>query len=218
MSLPNSSYRTGPYAPSGIPVANGMSATTSSCSTSATAASTGVKLVTYEECETGYKTERRRRVLREAQEQGHADRRLAGQPLQHRHHLPADPQGAGRQGGPIHVHGLWPHRGRRRPGLPVGVQLPDHLLESGLGLRASTSASRKAALDKLKGKKIAHVIHPQQPLRQGSQPDPQQILAEKHGYELLLLPVDHPGQEQKATWLQIRRTRSPTGSSCPAGA
>ncbi len=32
-----------------------------------------------------------------------------------------------------------------------------------------------------------------------------EVLAEKHGYELILLPVDHPGQEQKATWLQIRR-------------
>ncbi|MGF1445822.1 MAG: ABC transporter substrate-binding protein [Pikeienuella sp.] len=32
-------------------------------------------------------------------------------------------------------------------------------------------------------------------------------LSEKHGFELLLLPVDHPGQEQKATWLQVRRER-----------
>jgi branched-chain amino acid transport system substrate-binding protein len=29
-----------------------------------------------------------------------------------------------------------------------------------------------------------------------------------HGFELMrLLPVDHPGQEQKAQWLQIRRER-----------
>jgi len=33
------------------------------------------------------------------------------------------------------------------------------------------------------------------------------MLAEKHGYELSLLPVDHPGQEQKSQWLQIRRDR-----------
>ena len=32
-------------------------------------------------------------------------------------------------------------------------------------------------------------------------------LAKKHGYELSLLPVDHPGQEQKSQWLQIRRDR-----------
>ncbi|MCB1427072.1 MAG: ABC transporter substrate-binding protein, partial [Notoacmeibacter sp.] len=32
-------------------------------------------------------------------------------------------------------------------------------------------------------------------------------LGKKHGYTLSLYPVDHPGQEQKATWLQIRRDR-----------
>lgn len=31
--------------------------------------------------------------------------------------------------------------------------------------------------------------------------------ARMHGYELLLLPVTHPGVEQKATWLQIRQQR-----------
>ena len=29
----------------------------------------------------------------------------------------------------------------------------------------------------------------------------------KHGFELSLLPVDHPGQEQKSQWLQIRREK-----------
>ena len=28
-----------------------------------------------------------------------------------------------------------------------------------------------------------------------------------HGFETLLLPVTHPGVEQKATWLQIRQNR-----------
>ena len=32
-------------------------------------------------------------------------------------------------------------------------------------------------------------------------------LSEKHGFELVLLAVDHPGQEQKSQWLQIRRER-----------
>ena len=30
-------------------------------------------------------------------------------------------------------------------------------------------------------------------------------MAEKHGYELTLIPVDHPGLEQKSQWLEIRR-------------
>ena len=33
------------------------------------------------------------------------------------------------------------------------------------------------------------------------------MLADKFGFELTLLAVDHPGQEQKATWLQIRRLK-----------
>ena len=57
----------------------------------------------------------------------------------------------------------------------------------------------------LSGKKIALVYHNsaygKEPIRTLEE------LAKKHGYELTLLPVDHPGQEQKATWLQVRRDR-----------
>ena len=34
-----------------------------------------------------------------------------------------------------------------------------------------------------------------------------QELEKKHGFKLSLLPVDHPGQEQKSQWLQIRREK-----------
>ena len=57
----------------------------------------------------------------------------------------------------------------------------------------------------LKGKKIALVYHNsaygKEPIRTLEE------LGKKHGYTLSLYPVDHPGQEQKATWLQIRRDR-----------
>ena len=57
--------------------------------------------------------------------------------------------------------------------------------------------------DALKGKKIALVYHNsaygKEPIRTLEK------LSEQMGFELMLLPVDHPGQEQKATWLQIRR-------------
>ncbi|MCK8463503.1 ABC transporter substrate-binding protein [Aliiroseovarius sp. S1339] len=57
----------------------------------------------------------------------------------------------------------------------------------------------------LAGKKIALVYHNsaygKEPIRT------LEGLAEKHGFELVTLPVDHPGQEQKAQWLQIRRER-----------
>lgn len=57
----------------------------------------------------------------------------------------------------------------------------------------------------LDGKKIALVYHNsaygKEPIRTLEE------LAKKHNFELLLLPVDHPGQEQKSTWLQIRKER-----------
>ncbi|MEM6679074.1 MAG: ABC transporter substrate-binding protein [Pseudomonadota bacterium] len=57
----------------------------------------------------------------------------------------------------------------------------------------------------LSGKKIALVYHNsaygKEPIRT------LETLAARDGFELMLLPVDHPGQEQKATWLQVRRDR-----------
>ncbi|MGZ5084899.1 MAG: ABC transporter substrate-binding protein, partial [Usitatibacter sp.] len=57
----------------------------------------------------------------------------------------------------------------------------------------------------LKGKKIALVYHDSP---YGKEPIPVlEELAKREGFELLKLPVTHPGVEQKATWLQIRQQR-----------
>jgi len=57
----------------------------------------------------------------------------------------------------------------------------------------------------ISGKNIALVYHNS---GYGKEPIPTlKALAEKHGFELTLIPVDHPGQEQKSQWLQIRRER-----------
>jgi len=62
---------------------------------------------------------------------------------------------------------------------------------------------QEGGLDKLSGKKIALVYHNS---AYGKEPIPTlEAAAEKFGFELQLLPVDHPGQEQGATWLQVRR-------------
>ena len=66
-------------------------------------------------------------------------------------------------------------------------------------------AKQAGGLDKLKGKKIALVYH-DSPF--GKEPIPAlQERAKMHGFELQLLPVAHPGVEQKATWLQIRQSK-----------
>jgi branched-chain amino acid transport system substrate-binding protein len=61
---------------------------------------------------------------------------------------------------------------------------------------------REGGLDQLKGKRIALVYHDSP---YGREPIP--LLQERgrmHGFELVLLPVTHPGLEQNATWQQIR--------------
>ena len=64
---------------------------------------------------------------------------------------------------------------------------------------------KEGGYDKLKGKKIALVYH-DSPF--GKEPIPLlQERAAAHGFTLSLLPVTHPGVEQKATWLQIRQNR-----------
>jgi len=64
-------------------------------------------------------------------------------------------------------------------------------------------AQQEGGMDKLKGRKIAHIFH-NSPYGKEANPTLED-LARRHAFELTLLAVDHPGQEQKATWLQIRR-------------
>src|SRR5947207_13284204 len=66
-------------------------------------------------------------------------------------------------------------------------------------------AKKLGGWDKLKGKKIADVYHDSP---YGTEPIlVLQATAKQHGFDLELLPVTHPGVEQKATWLQIRQNR-----------
>jgi branched-chain amino acid transport system substrate-binding protein len=63
--------------------------------------------------------------------------------------------------------------------------------------------AQEGGLEKLKGKKIAHIFHNS---AYGKEANPTlEELSKKYLFELTLLAVDHPGQEQKATWLQVRR-------------
>jgi branched-chain amino acid transport system substrate-binding protein len=66
-------------------------------------------------------------------------------------------------------------------------------------------AKKEGGWDKLKGKKIAHVYHDSP---YGKEPIPLLVERSKmHGFELMQMPVTHPGVEQKAAWLQIRQNR-----------
>ncbi|TAG02016.1 MAG: ABC transporter permease [Betaproteobacteria bacterium] len=62
---------------------------------------------------------------------------------------------------------------------------------------------KAGGLDKLKGKKIVHLYHDS---AFGKEPFPVLEALEKSlGYQLIKIPVAHPGTEQNSQWLQIRQ-------------
>ena len=124
--IPVLSYRTGPYAPNGAPFANGY-VDYFQLINERDGGVNGVKFIV-EECETAYKNRPRGGVLRPPEEQ--ARRRYGHQPVVHRHHLRPDRKGDRRQDSDP-VDGLRTHERRRRQDIPLRVQLPVHLLESG---------------------------------------------------------------------------------------
>jgi branched-chain amino acid transport system substrate-binding protein len=66
-------------------------------------------------------------------------------------------------------------------------------------------AEKEGSLEKLRGKKIALLYHDS---AYGKEPIPVlSALAAKYGYELSMIPVPHPGNEQQSQWLQIRQIR-----------
>lgn len=64
---------------------------------------------------------------------------------------------------------------------------------------------KSGGLDKLKGKKIVHLYHDS---AYGKEPLPVlEAQAKQYGFELIKIPVAHPGNEQQSQWLQIRQAR-----------
>ncbi|MBX3609354.1 MAG: ABC transporter substrate-binding protein [Hydrogenophaga sp.] len=191
-------YRTGPYAPNGVPFANGYIDYLKL--TNARGGINGVK-VSWEECETGYATDRGVECYERLK--GKNGGATVFQPLSTgitfaltekapNDKIPLITAGYGRSesadGGVFKWN--FPIAGTYWVAADVLIQ---HI------------AKKEGGLDKLKGKKIALVYH-DSPF--GKEPIPLlQERAAMHGFQLILLPVTHPGVEQKATWLQIRRDR-----------
>ena len=196
--FPLLSYRTGPYAPNGTPWANGKQDYIKMIN-ARDGGINGVKL-TFEECETGYATDRGVECYERLKSKpGVAlfDPQSTGITFALTEKAPADkiPLMTLGYGLSVSQDGMafkwnFPLMGSYWTGADILIQ---HI-GKGLG-----------GMDKLKGKKIALVYH-DSPF--GKEPIPLlQERAAMHGFKLSLLPVTHPGVEQKATWLQIRRDR-----------
>ncbi|HEX4896160.1 MAG TPA: ABC transporter substrate-binding protein [Solimonas sp.] len=189
-------YRTGAYAPNGVPFANGYVDYLKYVN--AKGGINGVK-ISFEECETGYATDKGVECYERLKGKG----ATVFQPLSTGitfaltekapgDKIPLITAGYGRADTADGMVFKWnfPLMGTYWTAADVLIQ---HI------------AKKEGGYDKLKGKKFALVYH-DSPF--GKEPIP--LLQERskmHGFDFQALPVAHPGIEQKATWLQIRQNR-----------
>ncbi len=189
-------YRTGPYAPNGVPFANGYVDYLKLIN--AKGGINGIK-ASFEECETGYATDKGVECYERLK--GKDGGATVYQPLSTGitfaltekapgDKIPLITSGYGRADSVDGLAFKWnfPLLGTYWTGASV---LEQHI--------------KKLSGGSLKGKKIALVYHDSP---YGKEPIPMlEELSKQDGFSLQLLPVAHPGIEQKSTWLQIRQSR-----------
>lgn len=193
--FPSLSYRTGPYAAGGIPFADGYADYFNMLN--ARDGGIGGVETRVLECETGYNTEKGVECYEATKGEG----ALVYQPLSTgityqlipktmADDIPMHTMGYGRTSA---ANGdVFSHTFNYPANYWYGASgVVNHLLEIND--------------NDINGKSVALVYHNsaygKEPIRTLEE------LAAKHGFELSLLPVDHPGQEQKSQWLQIRREK-----------
>ncbi|OGB11010.1 MAG: ABC transporter permease, partial [Burkholderiales bacterium RIFCSPHIGHO2_12_FULL_61_11] len=194
--IPVLSYRTGAYAPNGAPWANGF--VDYFKLVNARGGLNGVKL-TFEECETGYDTARSVECYERLKSKGASfvQPLSTGATFAITEKAPIDK---------IPVVTVGYGRSESADGLIFKWNFPiagTYWVAADTILQAI--GKKEGGLAKLKGKKIALVYH-DSPYGK----EPIALLEERAkilGFSLQLLPVSHPGVEQKATWLQIRQAR-----------
>jgi len=193
--FPSLSYRTGPYAANGTPVADGF-ADYFTMLNERDGGIGGVMTAT-PECETGYSTEKGVECYESTKGNG----ALIYAPLSTGITYQLIPKVTA-DGIPLHSMGY----GRTSA---ANGKVFSEIFNFPANYWQGASVAIKYLLDleggDISGKSVALLYHNsaygKEPIRTLEE------LAIKHGFKLTLLPVDHPGQEQKSQWLQIRRER-----------
>jgi len=197
--FPVLSYRTGAYAPNGTPWANGYVDYLKLVN--AKGGINGVT-ITFEECETGYATDRGVECYERLKGKGPTGATVVHTLSTGITYAVTDKTAADKI--PIITMGYGRSESVEGQALPYNFPLMGTYWTAA-DILVQHVGKVNGGLDKLKGKKIALVYH-DSPYGK----EPIALLQERakiHGYDLLLLPVTHPGVEQKATWLQIRQQR-----------
>ncbi|MEM6311680.1 MAG: ABC transporter substrate-binding protein [Pseudomonadota bacterium] len=193
--IPDLSYRTGPYAAGGTPFSDGYQDYFALLN--ARDGGIGGETVRIVECETGYNTEKGVECYESTKGEG----ALIYQPLSTGITYQIIPKATADQI-PIHTMGY----GRTSA---ANGEVFNWVFNYPANYWDAASVAVNYLLEEnggdLGGKKIALVYHNsaygKEPIRT------LEALSEMHGFELSQLAVDHPGQEQKSQWLQIRRER-----------
>jgi len=191
--FPSLSYRTGPYAANGIPFADGYE----DYFTLLNERDGGIGGVPARvlECETGYNTEKGVECYEATKGEG----ALVYQPLSTGITYQLIPKVTA-DGIPMHTMGYGRTSAKNGKVFSNVFNYPANYWDG-----ASHAINHIMSEGDIAGKKIALVYHNsaygKEPIRTLEE------LSKKHGFELMLVPVDHPGQEQKSQWLQIRQQR-----------
>ncbi|MBV9955982.1 MAG: ABC transporter substrate-binding protein [Pseudolabrys sp.] len=193
-------YRTGPYAPNGIPFADGV-ADYWTLINERDGGINGVKLV-MEECETGYATDKGVECYERLKGKGPTGAAYfsplsTGITFALTEKVPGDKI-------PLLTMGYGRSESRN------GAVFPWNFVAVGSYWTAADVAIQHIAkelggMDKLKDKKISLVYHDSP---YGKEPIPAlEARAAKNGFTFKAIPVTHPGVEQKSQWLAIRQDR-----------
>jgi branched-chain amino acid transport system substrate-binding protein len=193
--FPSLSYRTGPYAAGGIPFADGYADYFTMLNERD--GGIGGVMTRVVECETGYNTEKGVECYEATKGEGS----LVYQPLSTGITYQLIPKTTA-DNIPMHTMGYGRTSAANGDVFSHTFNYPANYWNGASGAINYLLAENGGSLE---GKKIALVYHNsaygKEPIRTLEE------LSKKHGFELSLVPVDHPGQEQKSQWLQIRRDR-----------
>ncbi|MGY6632898.1 MAG: ABC transporter substrate-binding protein [Alkalilacustris sp.] len=195
LHFPSLSYRTGPFAPGGIPFADGYSDYLTLIN-ERDGGIGGVR-IRQTECETAYNTERGVECYQSIR----GDNPLVIQPLSTGITYQLIPRTM-QDGIPMHTMGYGRTSAVNGEVFNWTFNYPGTYWDGASVIINYLLEENDGSLD---GKKIVLLYHNS---AYGREPIPTLTrLAEREGYELLTIGVDSPGQEQGSQWLQIRRER-----------